>query len=142
MLTGLTPSSDGPRGTSPPSLWPLSLPLLRSSSLLYVLPLSLFFSISDYEIKQVKYASKYNIPFLASGGGHGYSTSFGGLQNGLKIDLSLFNSVSIDKSASTMTIGGSVKFSQVMGPLFEAGKEIRKYLVHDMGCGFFSLTLY
>ncbi|KAJ5783898.1 CAZyme family AA7 [Penicillium psychrosexuale] len=81
-------------------------------------------SVADLQ-SVVKYASKYNIPFLASGGGHGYSTSFGGLQNGLKIDLSLFNSVSIDKTASTMTIGGSVKFSQVMGPLFEAGKEIQ-----------------
>ncbi|OQE10144.1 hypothetical protein PENFLA_c090G01387 [Penicillium flavigenum] len=73
----------------------------------------------------VKYSSEYNVSFLASGGGHGYSTSFGDLQNGLKIDLGLFNGVTIDTNRNTMTIGGSVKFSQVVGPLFKAGKEIQ-----------------
>ncbi|KXG46525.1 FAD-binding, type 2 [Penicillium griseofulvum] len=73
----------------------------------------------------VKYASENDVPFLASGGGHGYSTSFGALQNGLKIDLGFFNSITIDKKKNTMTIGGSVKFSDVMPPLYKAGKEIQ-----------------
>lgn len=93
----------------------------------------------DRIILQIKYASKHDVPFLASGGGHGYSTSFGALQNGLKIDLGLFNGVTIDTNQNTMTIGGSVKFSQVTGPLFKAGKEIRKYLPHTV-CLVSSLT--
>ena len=86
----------------------------------------------DRIILQVKYAFKHNVPFLASGGGHGYSTSFGALQNGLKIDLGLFNGVTIDTDQGTMTIGGSTKFSQVVGPLFKAGKEIRKDSPHSV----------
>ncbi|RAK71698.1 FAD-binding oxidoreductase [Aspergillus fijiensis CBS 313.89] len=75
----------------------------------------------------VKFATSQNLPFLASGGGHGYSTSFGALQQGLQIDMGSFDSIQIDAEKSTMTIGGSVKFSQIMEPLFNAGKEIRRY---------------
>ncbi|KAJ5932126.1 hypothetical protein N7516_006615 [Penicillium verrucosum] len=81
-------------------------------------------SVADLQTV-VKYAFKHDVPFLASGGGHGYNPSFGALQNGLKIDLGLFNGVTIDTNQNTMTIGGSVKFSQVTGPLFKAGKEIQ-----------------
>ncbi|CAG7946347.1 unnamed protein product [Penicillium nalgiovense] len=81
-------------------------------------------SVADLQTV-VKYASKHDVPFLASGGGHGYSTSFGALQDGLKIDLGLFNGVTLDTNQNTMTIGGSAKFSQVVGPLFNAGKEIQ-----------------
>ncbi|KAJ5951539.1 FAD-binding type 2 [Penicillium vulpinum] len=81
-------------------------------------------SVTDLQTV-VKYASKHNIPFLANGGGHGYSTSFGALQNGLKIDLSLFNEFSIDTEQNTITVGGSVRFSEIMGPLYKAGKEIQ-----------------
>jgi hypothetical protein len=38
----------------------------------------------------------------------------------------MFNGVAFDTNRNTMTIGGSAKFSQVVGPLFKAGKEIRK----------------
>lgn len=41
------------------------------------------------------------------------------------MDLGHFDSVSVDKNASTMTVGGSVRFGNVTGPLYDAGKEFR-----------------
>lgn len=76
-------------------------------------------------VLQVNYASNNSIPFLGTGGGHGYSTTTSALQNGLDIDLSGFNTVSVDDSASKMTIGGGVRFRDILDPVYAAGKEIR-----------------
>lgn len=75
---------------------------------------------------QVQYASANDIPFLGTGGGHGYTTTLGSLRNGISIDLGLFRDVSIDATGNTMTIGGSVRFGDIFGPLYAAGKEIRR----------------
>ena len=75
---------------------------------------------------QVNLAVKNNIPFLTTGGGHGYSTSFGQLDNGLELDMGGFKSVKVDEAASTLTVGGAVTFQDVYDPLYQAGKEIRK----------------
>jgi FAD/FMN-containing dehydrogenase len=66
------------------------------------------------------------VPFLATGAGHGYSGSLGALQNGIELDLGNFNRVSVDATNDLMTLGGSVKFSDLMDPLYSAGKAIRK----------------
>ncbi|RFU27488.1 hypothetical protein B7463_g8856, partial [Scytalidium lignicola] len=73
----------------------------------------------------VKFAGGNNIQFLAMGGGHGYTTTYHSLQSGLEIDLSAFNTVSVDVVASTMTIGGGTKFRDLFQPLFSVGKEIQ-----------------
>ncbi|KAL9005330.1 MAG: hypothetical protein Q9188_001894 [Gyalolechia gomerana] len=74
--------------------------------------------------KIVKLCAERNIPFLATGGGHGYSTSFGKLDDGLELDLGSFKAISIDKAAKTMTVGGAVTFGEVYDPLYAAGFEI------------------
>jgi len=74
---------------------------------------------------QIKYAAKNSIAFMGTGGGHGYTTTTSAVKNGINIDLGAFDSVSINKAASTMTIGGAVTFGDVLGPVFAAGKEIR-----------------
>ena len=74
---------------------------------------------------QIKYAAKNSIAFIGTGGGHGYTTTTSVVKNGINIDLGAFDSVSINKAASTMTIGGAVTFGDVLGPVFAAGKEIR-----------------
>ncbi|KAL9595232.1 MAG: hypothetical protein Q9219_006566 [cf. Caloplaca sp. 3 TL-2023] len=74
--------------------------------------------------KVVQLCAQLNIPFLATGGGHGYSTSFGKLDNGLELDLSAFKQVNVDKAAKTMTVGGAVTFGDVFDPLYAAGFEI------------------
>ena len=81
---------------------------------------------SDTIIFQVKIASAYSIPFLATGGGHGLSVTLHNIQNGIEIDLSRFKNVSVDADANTLTIGGANTFGDAINPLYDAGKEIRK----------------
>lgn len=76
--------------------------------------------------QQVQYAAQNDVPFLATAGGHGYSGSLGALHNGIELDMGYFNSVSVDASTNLLTIGGSVRFSDLMGPCYSAGKAIRK----------------
>ncbi|QSZ37802.1 hypothetical protein DSL72_008902 [Monilinia vaccinii-corymbosi] len=75
--------------------------------------------------KIIHFASYYNIPFMATGGGHGYSSTLHGCKNGIDIDLGFFHDIKIDNEASTITIGGSVKFGKIIKPLYDAGKEIQ-----------------
>lgn len=71
-------------------------------------------------------AAKFKIPFLATGGRHGYGTTLGKLKNGLSIDLSLLNQFSIDSKAATITVGPGVRFRDIFTPLYEAGFQVRK----------------
>ncbi|KAI0972366.1 FAD-binding domain-containing protein [Xylaria arbuscula] len=72
----------------------------------------------------VRIANAANIPFLATGGRHNYGTTLKRLQNGLAIDLSKLNDVIIDKSNSTVTIGGGARIRDVLKPVSEAGYQI------------------
>lgn len=63
---------------------------------------------------------------MATGGGHGYTTTTGALEHGIDIDLGFFDGVSVDAANNLMTIGGSVTFHDVFDPLYNAGKEIGK----------------
>jgi FAD/FMN-containing dehydrogenase len=74
----------------------------------------------------VRFASRNDIPFLAVGGGHGFTTTLGDVKEGLEIDLSQFDRVSVDARNNRMTIGGGVRFRDIMDPLYAAGKEIRR----------------
>lgn len=71
----------------------------------------------------------HNISFLATGGGHGYSATLGTVQSGIEMDLGHFNNYSINAEANTITVGGSIHFRNITGPLYAAGKEWRTY--HD-----------
>ncbi|EUC44408.1 hypothetical protein COCMIDRAFT_98329 [Bipolaris oryzae ATCC 44560] len=73
----------------------------------------------------VHYASSNSIPFMGTGGGHGYTITTSALKNGINIDLGGFKGVSINSAASTMTIGGAVTFGEVLNPVYQAGKEIQ-----------------
>ena len=66
------------------------------------------------------------MPFLATGGGHGFATTFGALENGLELDLGFFHDVTVNVATSTMTIGGAVIFRDIYDILYDAGKEISK----------------
>ncbi|ODM21323.1 hypothetical protein SI65_02166 [Aspergillus cristatus] len=74
--------------------------------------------------KLVAFAANHSIPFLATGGAHGFTTSYGALHNGIMLDLSSFRTVSVDADANTMSIGAAVRFGDVFEPLYNAGKEI------------------
>ena len=77
--------------------------------------------------KQVRFATRCNIPFLASSGQHGFDTELAELQNGMEIDLSAFRNVSVDAEKNTLTVGGGVRFMDVFDPVFNAGKEISTF---------------
>ncbi|KAK6956053.1 hypothetical protein Daesc_001323 [Daldinia eschscholtzii] len=74
--------------------------------------------------KIVKVARAANVPFLATGGRHGYGTSLGKLQGGLAIDLSKMKSIDIDKGAGTVTVGAGVQIGEAIRPVYEAGYEL------------------
>lgn len=75
---------------------------------------------------QVGYAAKSSTPFLSTGGGHGFAITLGRLHHGIELDLSNFKNVSVDADANTLTIGGAVRFRDVVEPLGQAHKELRK----------------
>jgi FAD/FMN-containing dehydrogenase len=81
-------------------------------------------------------ASKSEIPFLATGGGHGTSGTLGEIMNGLEVDLGNFNSVTLNSEDNRLTVGGGTKFSAFINLLYDAGKELREWLsrgVHATG---------
>ncbi|KAI1113123.1 hypothetical protein F5Y14DRAFT_230862 [Nemania sp. NC0429] len=76
-------------------------------------------------INAIQYAKRHNLPFLATGGRHGYSTSLKALRKGLAIDLSKMNSVHVNKAAATLTIGPGVRFRDIFDPVYAAGFQIQ-----------------
>lgn len=65
---------------------------------------------------------------MATSSRHGYGQSLGKLQNGLSIDLSNLNTLEIDTSSETVTVGPGVKIGDLMGPILEAGYQMRMFL--------------
>jgi FAD/FMN-containing dehydrogenase len=78
----------------------------------------------------VKFVTSRNIPFLATGGRHGYTTTVGALHDGLAIDLSHFNSLKVNNATGIITVGPGVRVGQIIDPLFNAGFDIRKLQLH------------
>jgi fumiquinazoline A oxidase len=72
----------------------------------------------------VKIADAHDIPFFATGGGHGISdySAF----DGIAIDLGNFKLVHLSASENIVTIGAAAEFSQLSDVLYEAGKELRE----------------
>ena len=75
----------------------------------------------------MKFAAQNQVPFLGTGGGHGYTTSMRVIENGIQIDLGNFDAVMVNTSTNTVTVGGGAHFGNVTGPLAAAGRELRTY---------------
>ncbi|KAI1765666.1 hypothetical protein GGR53DRAFT_465139 [Hypoxylon sp. FL1150] len=75
----------------------------------------------------LKTARTANIPFLATGGHHGYGTTLGNLRNGLAIGLRLLKSFGIDMTPSIITVGAGTLAGDSIGPVYEAGYELGKF---------------
>ncbi|KAI2471392.1 FAD-binding domain-containing protein [Annulohypoxylon bovei var. microspora] len=75
-------------------------------------------------VEIVKAARAANIPFLATGGRHGYGTTLGKLDGGLAIDLSQMKTIKIDKDSGTAVIGPGITIDDVINPIEEAGYEL------------------
>lgn len=100
--------------------------VFQSAHLMLSIILTNIFLICFYSVK-VKIATAYSIPFLTTGGGHGYGTTFAALDNGLELDLGSFKTVEVDAKANQLIIGGSVTTEDIILPLYKAGKEFREY---------------
>ncbi|KAF2852097.1 FAD-binding domain-containing protein [Plenodomus tracheiphilus IPT5] len=79
----------------------------------------------DDVVKAVKAAQQHGLPFLATGGRHGYSNTLGEMQGGVAIDLSKLDTISVDKDAGTLTVGPGVHFGEIFDPLYEAGLQVQ-----------------
>jgi FAD/FMN-containing dehydrogenase len=75
----------------------------------------------------VKIAGAFGIPYLATGGGHGLSTTLNKLKDGISIDLGNFKKVTVDTRANAVTVGGANVFADVLGPVWDAGREMSKF---------------
>ncbi|KAL5365929.1 hypothetical protein BJX96DRAFT_182060 [Aspergillus floccosus] len=68
-------------------------------------------------------ASSHDIPFLATGGGHGVKLGLGTVQNAVNIDLSNLKSIDLDLENELITIGSGVENSELYDLLASVGKE-------------------
>lgn len=69
-------------------------------------------------------ASKRNIPFIATNGGHGARSGLGKF-NSFNINLQHFNTVTVDAAKNRMTLGPGASLGEMVTKVFAAGKEIR-----------------
>lgn len=85
-------------------------------------------AIAEGVFRQVQIASSNNISFLATTGGHGTNLNYGAL-SGLDVNLANFNSVSIDLANNQLTVGAGAKIGDIIAPLYNVGKVVRKYRI-------------
>ncbi|KAI1365579.1 FAD-binding domain-containing protein [Xylaria arbuscula] len=85
---------------------------------------------ADQVASIVKAVNAANVPFLATGGRHNFGTTLKNLQNGLAIDLSLMNLVTVDAENSTAVIGGGAKIQTVLDAVSKAG-----FMIPSGTCG-------
>ncbi|XXG96375.1 hypothetical protein Hte_002657 [Hypoxylon texense] len=90
------------------------------SYILYAKPAS-----NDDVKKIVDYTTEQNIPFLAIGGGSGYTNTTAAVKGGIGIDLGFFRDISVDAANNRMTVGGGVITGDIFDPLSAAGKELQ-----------------
>lgn len=64
---------------------------------------------------------------MTTGGAHGFPTTLGLVKYGIELDMSNFNKVVVDAKANKLTIGGGVRFGDILGPMTQAKKEMREY---------------
>ena len=75
---------------------------------------------------QIKFAATSKIPLLTTGGAHGFPTTLGLVKCGIELDMSNFNKVVVDAKANKLTIGGGVRFGDILVPMTQAKKEMRE----------------
>lgn len=77
---------------------------------------------------QVRYANGNDIPFLATAGLHGGTSTLGNLQQGINIRLRKMNSTSIAADGLSATFGGGILGLEVRDALWAAGKQTGMWL--------------
>jgi len=78
----------------------------------------------------VKYANRYDLPFLAVNGAHGAQSTVGGVRNGIMIWMRQLNSVKVAADGQTATFGGGILDKAVTDGLWAAGKQTGRFACH------------
>ncbi|KAI1843999.1 hypothetical protein JX265_005819 [Neoarthrinium moseri] len=74
-------------------------------------------------VTTVKFANKYQVPFLATNGFHGSITTLGKMSSGIEIYLNQLNSVEISEDGQTAKIGGGIRSKNLTDALWAASKQ-------------------
>ncbi|PYI35729.1 FAD-binding domain-containing protein [Aspergillus indologenus CBS 114.80] len=70
-------------------------------------------------------ANAHDIPYLATGAGHGVSATLATMHAGINIDLSDLRYARLSPAGDSLTVGGGTKFQEMWDVLYAAGKEIQ-----------------
>ncbi|KAF1911050.1 hypothetical protein BDU57DRAFT_485443 [Ampelomyces quisqualis] len=70
----------------------------------------------------VALASRFNIPFLAVSGGHGWTSTLDKLPYGIQINLRKLNTTTVNHDGKTATVGGGTLQHEIVRSLFAKGK--------------------
>ncbi|KAI3328353.1 hypothetical protein F4824DRAFT_493233 [Ustulina deusta] len=69
----------------------------------------------------LEYLTANHMPLLAQGGGHGYSPTLETIQHAVQVNLDRFANIDIHPNG-TVSVGGSVRFEDLITSLYEAGR--------------------
>lgn len=78
------------------------------------------------DVKQIRYANKNNISFVARAGGHGATRALGLAKNAIQIDLRALNHVRLSEDGKSARIGGGADIKTVIDTLASMGKRTGK----------------
>jgi FAD/FMN-containing dehydrogenase len=78
--------------------------------------------------KTLAFAKKYDIPFLAVSGAHGWTDILNRFPYGIQVNMRQLNTVTVDKGGKTATIGGGALQWEVVRALFAKGKQAGRSL--------------
>ncbi|KAK6343854.1 hypothetical protein TWF696_007509 [Orbilia brochopaga] len=70
-------------------------------------------------VETVKYCNAYGIKFLAQTSGHGWGTTWTLCENDVIINLRALNFVAVDKTASTVAIGGGAIIKEIVDEVYK-----------------------
>ncbi|KAI3335133.1 hypothetical protein F4824DRAFT_166970 [Ustulina deusta] len=78
---------------------------------------------NENDVQQiVRFADKFNIPFVARAGGHGATEALAHAKNAIQVDFRKLNHVKLNENGETATIGGGATMKQVIDGLEAVGK--------------------
>ena len=70
----------------------------------------------------MKYADRYNVPFLAVNRAHGTASALSNVYNGIEIYINALNSIEIAEDGESALMGGGTYQDQVVNYLAAHGK--------------------
>jgi FAD/FMN-containing dehydrogenase len=76
--------------------------------------------------KTLQIANRYNIPFLAVSGTHGWTKTLNNLSYGIQINMRKLNTTTVDKSGTTATVEGGTLQYEITRSLYAKNKQAGK----------------